>query len=170
VYNPYDDEEWASIHGYPSYEISNYGRVFNVQYQRFLKPRFDSDGYARVTLRNSNRSSDKKIHRLVASEFLPDRPEAVQVNHDDGDKGYNYVENLEWMTPTENQNHAFRTGLNKSGRKRAVRIVETGEVFDSLTFCALAINASPGNIAHCLSGKSKTCSGFTFEYVDREVA
>jgi hypothetical protein len=161
----YEDEEWANISGYPNYMISNFGRVFNVKHTRFLKPSLDKDGYEYVCLYKNGKQFNKWISRLVALHFIPLRLGADQVNHDDGDKRYNYVENLEWCTQTENRRHAFRIGLQVAPNKQSIRIVETDELFESLTACAKHIQGSHGAISLCLSGKRKRHKGYTFEYV-----
>jgi hypothetical protein len=113
----YLEEEWQPIPGYPNYEISNFGRVFNARHNRFLKP-FIKFGYEYVTLYYKNEQKDVRVHRLVALAFIPVRENAPEVNHDDGDKEYNYVENLEWSTRSENMLHAFRIGLKFATNKK----------------------------------------------------
>jgi NUMOD4 motif/HNH endonuclease len=168
AFEEYDDEEWASIPGYPNYEISTFGRVWSFNRNCFLKLN-DSSGYDNVQLCYNGNCVNIKIHRLVAMTFKPIRPEANEVNHDDGDKRYNYFENLEWSTPSENQRHAYRTGLHvpwNPTNKRAIRIIEIDEIFESLTACADAINGSISKIQECASGRRKKHRGFSFEYVD----
>ncbi len=164
----HEDESWADIQGFPNYLVSNFGRIWNAKHNRFLKP-FYKFGYAFVCLYHNGESFDIRIHRLVAAAFLPTSLDRSEVNHEDGDKNYNYIENLEWATRSENMIHAFRTGLKIPTNRRPVRVIETGLTFESLTECANAIGGSPGNIRHCLMGKIKTHCGFTFEYIDKEV-
>jgi len=164
MFNPYDDEEWRDIPGYPNYSISSFGRVWSVNCNRVLKPLI-SMGYEHVCLCNNAVCIRTKVHRLVAIAFIPHRFGANNVNHLDGDKRNNYFENLEWCTSSENNKHAYSTGLKIPFRK-PVRIIETDEVFESLTACAKAINGNKENIWACLSGRNRTHHGFTFEYAD----
>lgn len=160
-----EDEEWRNISGFPNYMISNFGNVWNAKYDRFLKPQDDGRGYKFVNLCRQGKVYPMKIHRLVALAFLQRRYDTNEVNHDDGDKSYNDLDNLEWMTPTENVLHAYQTGL-KIPFKRPIRIVETGEEFESILNCANAIGGDSGSIHYCLSKKRKTHRGFSFEYVE----
>ncbi len=65
----YEDEEWRDVVGFPNYTISNFGRVWNVKHERFLKPSFEPNGYAHVHLYQNGKSKNVNIHRLVASSF-----------------------------------------------------------------------------------------------------
>ena len=113
-------EEWRPIANYPGYEVSNQGRVKHIKPKTrwpanyILNPRPDKDGYPRCDLSKNGKAQHFHVHRLVASAFLqnPSAPN-LQINHIDGDKSNNILENLEWVTPSENTKHAFRIGLNK---------------------------------------------------------
>lgn len=107
-------EEWVEIKGYDSkYYVSNLGRVKSVKYRRprILKPRLDNHGYYRVALVNGKRIKECKIHRLVAEAFIENPYNKPTVNHIDGNKRNNRVENLEWATSKEQMEHALATGL-----------------------------------------------------------
>lgn len=162
----YEEEEWLVIPGFPRYMISNFGRVWSTIREQFLKPHPDKDGYLYVMLYNNGIGTNKWIHRLIAENFIPVETGRDQVNHDDGNKQNNSIDNLEWCTLTENRRHAFRTGLQHSPSARCVKIIETGEVFDSLVDCARSINGNRSCISMCLSGIHKTHKGYTFEYAD----
>jgi hypothetical protein len=108
----------------------------------------------------------RTIHRLVAMAFYDGWTPDLEVNHFDTDKANNFVGNLEWLTHAQNQAHASRTGrMRNSGRtKTPVRIIETGEVYPSLTECARKIGGHSGSIHACLIGRSSHHKGYTFEY------
>lgn len=162
----YEDEEWADIPGYLNYMISNFGRVWNVKHNRFIKPNLDSDGYEYICLGWNGKRNNLWVARLVALAFLSQRSNANQVNHDDGDKRYNYVENLEWATPGENIRHAVRSGLKPPSGEKPIRIIETNEFFKSIASCARSIDGFHNAISECLSGKRKSHRGYTFEYIN----
>ena len=159
-----DDEEelWREWPQDPRIKVSNKGNV--VSYKRGapypLKVSHTSSGYQRVSL---DPRSTTHVHRLVAETWIPNPNRYPEVNHINGDKDDNRVENLEWVTRGENNRHAWRTGLNKGG-STPIRIPETGEVFESQAECARRIGGSPGCISECLAGKRSTHHGYHFEY------
>jgi hypothetical protein len=104
-------EEWRPVPGHEAYEISNLGRVRTV---RYLRKRPDRAGYLRIAIsKNGKCVRQASIQRLVAETFIENTDGKPEVNHIDGDKSNNRVDNLEWVTPSENRLHAFEIGLMK---------------------------------------------------------
>ena len=95
------------------YEITREGAVINKITGRTLKPQPNSKGYLRVHIDGKLRF----VHRLVAEKYIPNPNNLEQVNHIDGNKENNSVENLEWISNLENRHHAVVTGLHKSGEE-----------------------------------------------------
>ena len=158
------DEIWKDIDDYPNYQVSNLGRVKNKTADRILKPFLVGQGYYCVALYRNNVSRFHYIHRLVGSAFLDKCEDKPVINHKDGNRTNNIVSNLEWCTQSENIQKAYDMGLNS--RRTPIRIVETGEVFDSQTECARAIGGDQRAIQNCLSGNRHTHRGCHFEFVD----
>lgn len=101
-----DKRIWAPVIDYEGiYEVSNYGEVRKVD-GTMMNGNINSYGYRVVSLTKNGRKKDKKVHRLVALAFIPTISGKDFVNHKDGDKLNNYVENLEWVTRGENNRHA----------------------------------------------------------------
>lgn len=100
-------EIWKIIENYPDYMISSQGRVksYKKDVEKILKPRIHSNGYLRVNLCVDNISKDFYIHRLVANAFIPNTDNKPQIDHINTIKDDNRVENLRWVTRSENMNN-----------------------------------------------------------------
>lgn len=123
-----NNEIWKSIEGYEGlYEVSNFGRIKSLpRYvilgngkmcerlidEKILEQKTTTKfGYKKVSLNKNKKQKTFVIHRLVASAFIPNPENKPQVNHKDGVKTNNNLENLEWVTASENQIHALKLGL-----------------------------------------------------------
>ncbi len=108
--------QWKTIEGHPDYEVSDTGQVRRIRTVqgspegRILRPKARG-GYLRARLRVAGRDQLKSIHRLVAVAFIPNPQAKPCVNHLDGNKENNRVDNLEWCTHKENSRHASTMGL-----------------------------------------------------------
>lgn len=116
--------QWKEIEGYEGfYEVSDQGQVRRVgkatgaMAGRVLKSHFGGSGYLQLNLSKESVIRKAMVHRLVAKAFLPERSETV--NHINGDKSDNRAENLEWATQSENNQHAWDSGLQPRTRKKA---------------------------------------------------
>jgi predicted DNA-binding protein YlxM (UPF0122 family) len=120
-------EIWKDVKNYEGlYQVSNLGRVRSLPKKRknskgtyiikekIMKPSIGSTGYYFVNLtKECNLKIPRKIHRLVAQTFIPIIKGKTYINHIDGNKLNNNIDNLEWCTNQENIIHAYETGLNK---------------------------------------------------------
>ena len=164
-------EEWKAIENYEGYyEISNFGNVRNSRTGRTLKLNDRGNGYFCCTLSKNNIRKNQSVHRLVAKAFI-DNPEGKQeVNHIDGNKFNNHVDNLEWTTRSENETHAMNNGLCKYNKPVIATNVATGESieFRSVHQAAQHFGMYKRCVEAVLSGQRKTHHGYTFEYKDRD--
>ena len=103
-------EKWKQIPNLP-YEISSLGKIRNLQ-GKVLKTYIQNSGYEQIKINYQGLHIHKSIHRLVAEAFIPNPLNKEYVNHIDGNKLNNTVDNLEWCTNSENILHARKTGLN----------------------------------------------------------
>ena len=101
----------VTIEGYEHYWVSNQGRVMNSRTGCFLKPGLSQNKYLCVQLHNNGNNLSVTVHRLVGLAWIPNPDNKRTINHIDGIKTNNKVENLEWATHQENMQHAFETGL-----------------------------------------------------------
>lgn len=131
--------EWRDVVGFEGlYHVSNYGDVRTTARtvprdggrgdlttpERVLRAQVTPKGYLRIQLGRDGQSANRMVHRLVAEAFIPNPSGRPEVNHLDGDKQNNVVANLEWATPSENQLHAYETGLREPAVKYVVHCPE----------------------------------------------
>lgn len=123
-------ERWKPISGFENfYEISNIGAVKSLYYNRLLKPMIDRYGYLYVNLSKNGSYKSKKIHRLVISSFSGES--IKQVNHKDGNKLNNQLNNLEYCTCRENVQHAIQNGLiNNKGKHHHFAKIKEEDVIE----------------------------------------
>ena len=119
----YDMSEWKEIKNFEKYLISSDGEVYNTQTKKILKK--NGCGCYYIIFLYQNKIKEKfYIHRLVAQAFIPNPNHKKVVNHINGNKKDNRVENLEWATQSENMKHAIATGLIKTKRsKKKIRFI-----------------------------------------------
>lgn len=155
--------QWKAITRYGTYEVSSSGLVRNIKTGRILRYYQMKNGYMTVMLCSGDGKKRFLVHRLVATSFIPNPSCLPQVNHKDGVKTNNSVDNLEWCTGSENQQH--RRNILKKGL-RMVKCIETGIVYESIK-SASEQNGTyiPNVVRACQNGS--TASGFHWEYVER---
>lgn len=107
-------EIWKPLSGFEGrYEISNFGNIKNVKRNSIVKTHIDAHGYQSCTLRyvGDKKSHTVKVHRAIALAFIPNPNDYPIINHKDGNKLNNSIENLEWCTYQHNIQHSFDNGL-----------------------------------------------------------
>lgn len=108
--------EFIKIESEPKYEISKTGIIRNIITKKPKKQYLNSMGYPMISISHKNQSNPHRVHRLLANTFIPNPENLPEINHKDGNKTNNHLNNLEWCTHLENMNHAFTTGLaNNTG-------------------------------------------------------
>lgn len=182
-----NQEIWKDIKDYEgSYQISNLGRVKSLSKtlwngvgyfeskERILVPGKDKDGYLQVGLYKNKKRKSFKIHRLVGQHFILNEENKPEINHKDGDKQNNNVNNLEWVTSSENSTHAYKAGLLKikKGKEnplhykfkgtnnptaKKVKCITTGKIFETILEGANYYNIkSSSDIVSCCRGRQKS--------------
>lgn len=101
------NEEWRPVFNFSQYLVSNYGRIMNGYTKQLLKPALKSAGYYQVSLWKNGKGSTKDLHQIILQSFYPDESlEGYVINHKDGNKKNNRLNNLEKITYQENNLHA----------------------------------------------------------------
>ena len=177
----------AKIKNFPNYYITDSGDIYSVNYLnkkrikriKKLKPIKKTTGYYCVWLCNNTKHFNKLIHRLVAEAFIPNPLCKKTVNHKNGIKTDNRVENLEWCTYSENILHAFKTGLKASPkpwlgkfgkdnhRSKPVLQIKNELIiaeFYGLSEASRTTGISISNICHCCKGLKKSAGGYKWKY------
>ena len=138
------EEQFKPIKGFEGlYEVSNLGRVKSLIRNIILKPSYDKTGYHILSLYKGKKHNTKTVHRLIAMGFIQNLENKPEVNHINGIKSDNRIENLEWATRKENVNHAHMTGLCdariKTMNKQTIDLY-TGIIFNSLKQACESLN------------------------------
>lgn len=170
-----EEEIWKDISFCDrGHQVSNLGNVRSVNYNntgiiKNLTGVVSKDGYYRVCIWIGNKRMNFSIHRLVAQTFILNTENKPQVNHIDGNKLNNRIDNLEWATHSENMKHAWLNGLQKGSDIQKKRVGEiarkafskkvidlnTNEIFDSCTVAAKHYGYCHQYVSMVLNGKRK---------------
>ena len=179
-------EVWKDIDGYNGvYQVSSLGRVRSNGYyynignsKRYASPKIISqsytvEGYLVCSLTKDGKTTQYKVHRLIAMAFIPNPENKPQINHKNGVKDDNRLDDLEWATSKENTIHAHKSGLcKKKGRAYPVaQLDDFGnfiKVFDSARSAALLIKKSDSNLSKICRKGYGTCGGYKWKYITQE--
>ena len=155
------------------YLISSHGRVMTKRTKKIRTTNSLRGGYKSTTLKGIDENGNKyqkalKIHQLVARAFIPnDDPKKIYVNHKDGNKLNNHVDNLEWITPSENVKHSIRTGLATVTKRKVLQLKMDGKLVkehDTIRGAGKATGIDSGSIAKCCKGTRISCGGFKWKF------
>lgn len=148
---------------YYNYEVNINGEIFKNG--KSVKQYTDKYGYLRVNVTISGVTKLKLAHRIIAEVFIPNSENKTQVNHVNGIKTDNRVENLEWVTLYENRAHAVANDLHKF---QLIEVFKNGKsmgVFKGSYKAAKKFNLDPSAVIKCSNGKYKTTKGYEIKKV-----
>ena len=176
-------EIWKDVKGFENvYQISNLGRLKRLEtiikskymgkynrnvhkYEKIINVN-KNERYYKYTLKYKNKKRVATIHRLVAEAFIPNPNNLPQVNHIDGNKHNNCIDNLEWCTQSENIKHAQIT-LNKIVKNVLQIDPETNKIINKYKSTVEAMqktNIDRTNISKCCNGKAHKAGGYIWRY------
>ena len=166
---------YYKIKGFENYAIGFDGSVINIKTGRKLKQKLNKNGYYSVTFSINGKLYFRYIHRLVCETFVKNTKNSKQVNHKDGNKENNNIENLEWCTSKENIKHAWENGLSKVSdklrisaanncKKRTKKIIDTtsGTIYCSIYELSLILNIKPKTLYARLNGQNKNNTNYRY--------
>lgn len=151
------------------YSVSTEG-VVRKDTTNYILSQSSQQDYKFVTLLIAGKQKRMRVHRMVAETFLDNPEKKPYVNHINGNRGDNNIENLEWVTPSENTQHAVETGLFVSGRARPVIQYSLDGMqmatFESASEAARQTGGSQSKITMCCRRQRQTANDYQWRYYD----
>ena len=181
-------EIWKDIKGYEGlYQVSNLGKVKSLKKEvnfysglykevkkrkykeRIINLKKTNRGYMNITLYKNGIRKHFNVHRLVADTFILNPNNLPEVNHKDGNKENNCVDNLEWVTRSENMQHSLKTGLFKPKKKALIQYDLKGNFvkrWETIKDFLIEnnMNLKSSGITNCCKGRQRTAYGYIWEY------
>lgn len=177
------EEQWRDVVGFEGiYKVSNLGRLYklsngNRPSQFMSLNTYDKDGYIKTALRKNGQRHYLRVHRLVAEAFIPNNEECPVVNHINGIKDDNRLENLEWCSISYNTQHAFdklgRVGHN-GNTNLSVEMLDNSTLrsirtFESILEASEFVGVSSSAICQALKSENRTSAVYKWRYCDKSV-
>lgn len=175
--------EWKQIEGYKKYSVSDTGLVRNDLTGQILSPHTTNKGYLRLNLTENGVQKKHLVHRLVAKEFISNPNNLEVVDHINGIKDDNRVENLQWLT-SQGNTKKFWNGLTEDRRteirnfivgnanryrksiSKPVVCIETGTTYESAGHAARALKLNRSHVLRVAKGVYKQAKGFHFKFLE----
>ena len=167
---------WKYIEGYGNtYQVNNIGQIRNRS--KILKQSINQYGYYQVSLYKNGKKKTELVHRLVGITFIPNPDNKLTINHIDGNKLNNNLNNLEWATMKEQIHHCVKVlghkrTISDKCRQEQIRLHQRrvrrsdGEIFESIKIASDGNESLRRRINDCCKGRRITAGGFGWEYVN----
>lgn len=175
--------EWRKVEGYENYSVSNTGLVRNDLNGKPIIPYTTSTGYLRLHLCNNGAEKNHLVHRLVAQAFIPNPDNLDTVDHINGDKTDNRVENLQWLSNQDNTKR-FWNGISEERREKIKRFLvgnanryrksvskpvictDTGIAYISAGHAARELDLCRSHVLRVAKGEYKQAKGYHFKFLE----
>jgi hypothetical protein len=140
------------------------GKLYNHKTKKFKKWTKDTNGYMKTQIWVNGKPKNVHQHRLIAEQFINNPENKKQVNHKNGIKDDNRIENLEWVTQSENAKHSFANGLQKPTRPHMKKVIDTecGRIYDSISDAAKFLGINRSFLSLMLHGKKDNTTKLIF--------
>ena len=160
-------ETWKPIPEHKTYLCSTTGKVKSLKTNKILKDSTSSRGYIEYCFSENGVRHVVFGHQLVAKTFIQNPENKKQINHKDGDKTNNNVNNLEWVTCSENQIHAHRILKTGAGgrNKRKILCIENHKTYKSSIAAEKDTGIPNAWICSICKNKKKSARGLHFRYI-----
>lgn len=160
------EKEYKIIEGFNKYEISKCGEIRNVKTKKILSQYMSSDYYSILLSDNNKKRHTFRVHRLVALTYLKNPNKYKLVNHKDGIKTNNNVNNLEWCNHSQNVLHAMNTRLNNS--RKIIHQIDKDDniinIFNSIKDASTKLQLNTSAISRVCNGIYKHTKGYIFKF------
>jgi len=167
---PSNEMEWRQVQEHANYEVNQFGQIRHKKRKQILKSRGNNGGYQYVNFKIDGKNTNFAVHRIVANAFIPNPKGYTEVNHKDYDKTNNCVENLEWVSSTQNKQHAYLKEKNRNSRGKEVEQYTKNGIlikrFPTITAAANEIGCCISAISNCCLGRTKSSKGYLWSFVE----
>ena len=180
------NEIWKDIPEYEGiYQINNFGIVKRIERkskyrknvkikEKIIKEYIGTWGYKMVSLYKNNHQKTEFVHRLIAKTFIQNPNNYPVINHKDGNKLNNNINNLEWCTVSHNNKEAYRIGIKKPrvNAKKILQLTKDNKIikeWNSASEVQKKLGYSQGNICEVCNGRRNSANGYVWKYKEGEL-